>query len=124
MYLGRFVEVGPTQQVLRRPQHPYTKALLSAALSVVPGAFLPHFPLRGDPQAPTARHVGCPLVGRCPIAVAECAERPVALRETTAGHRVACLRAGEDLHVDGAGTKPVQPQRSSIPVVVSGGADA
>jgi peptide/nickel transport system ATP-binding protein/oligopeptide transport system ATP-binding protein len=124
MYLGRIVEVGPTQQVLRRPQHPYTKALLSAALSVVPGTFLPHFPLRGDPQTPTTRYSGCPLVGRCPIAIAECAERPIVLRETAAGHQVACLRAGQDLQVSDPELESPPGLFPSTAATVPGGVEA
>ncbi|MFE4413988.1 oligopeptide/dipeptide ABC transporter ATP-binding protein [Streptomyces sp. NPDC056821] len=108
MYLGRIVEHGPTEEVLARPQHPYTKALLSAALSVMPGQNLPHLPLRGDPPKPTGRRTSCSLVSRCPIAVAECSAGPVELRETTPGHEVACIRPGQDLGMGRAPETPAQ----------------
>jgi peptide/nickel transport system ATP-binding protein/oligopeptide transport system ATP-binding protein len=124
MYLGRIVEVGPTQELLRRPQHPYTKALLSAALSVVPGTFLPHFPLKGDPPKPTTRYLGCPLVGRCPIAIPECAERPIPLSVTTRDHKVACLRPGFDLHVVDGQSRALGLGEAADAVAGAGGAEA
>jgi oligopeptide/dipeptide ABC transporter ATP-binding protein len=102
MYLGRIVEIGPTDQVLHRPQHPYTKALLSAALPVTPGQAMPHLPLVGDPPKPTGNRRGCALVGRCPIAVPECTTTDVQLRRVTDVHQVACLRPGEDLGIASA----------------------
>ncbi|WP_370937965.1 oligopeptide/dipeptide ABC transporter ATP-binding protein [Amycolatopsis sp. cg13] len=100
MYLGRIVEIGPTESVLAHPQHPYTKALLSAALPVDPGHRLPHLPLAGDPPKPTEHRVGCALVGRCPIATDECATTEVPLRPVAAAHEVACLHAGQDLGIE------------------------
>jgi peptide/nickel transport system ATP-binding protein/oligopeptide transport system ATP-binding protein len=95
MYLGRIVETGPTEEVLERPRHPYTKALLSAALSVTPNARVTHTPLAGDPPKPTKRSTGCALAGRCPVELAECATTPVALEPVAGTHEVACLRAAE-----------------------------
>jgi oligopeptide/dipeptide ABC transporter ATP-binding protein len=93
MYLGRIVEEGPAQSVVRDPQHPYTKALLS----VVP---------RRDPrersrpeilsgEAPDAVRIpgGCRFHPRCPIAIA-CREIDPALEPAGAGpgHEAACIR--------------------------------
>ena len=63
MYLGRIVEVGPTEDVLRDPQHPYTRALLS----VVPE--IDHMEptvLQGEPPDPTRVPDGCRFHPRCP----------------------------------------------------------
>ena len=64
MYLGRIVEIGPTEQVLLSPRHPYTKALLD----VVPEAGGLERPvLRGEPPDPTRIPAGCRFHPRCPV---------------------------------------------------------
>lgn len=110
MYLARIVEVGPTDQVLDHPRHPYTKALLSAALSVEPGAPLAHTPLQGDPPAPTQRRLGCVLAGRCPVELPQCRTTPVPFEPVIPGHEVACLRASEERAV-GASTPTAEVAR-------------
>jgi peptide/nickel transport system ATP-binding protein/oligopeptide transport system ATP-binding protein len=92
MYLGRIVEIGATQRVIGSPKHPYTQALLSARLSADPDEQAPHYPLRGDIPDPSQMPPGCPLVGRCPLAVPECDAAPIALAEVDSGHLVACIR--------------------------------
>jgi oligopeptide/dipeptide ABC transporter ATP-binding protein len=62
MYLGRIVEVGPADQVIGRPAHPYTRALLSA----VPGnGATGRIILAGDPPSPSAPPPGCAFASRC-----------------------------------------------------------
>ena len=64
MYLGRVVEIGPTEQVLQHPRHPYTKALLD----VVPEAGGVNRPiLTGEPPDPTNIPPGCRFHPRCPV---------------------------------------------------------
>ena len=64
MYLGRIVEIGPTEEVLQRPKHPYTKALLD----VVPEAGGLQRPvLSGEPPDPTRIPPGCRFHPRCPV---------------------------------------------------------
>ena len=66
MYLGRIVEIGPTEEVLLRPLHPYTKALLD----VVPEAGGLDRPiLTGEPPDPTRIPQGCRFHPRCPVVV-------------------------------------------------------
>lgn len=96
MYLGRVVESGPTDEVLERPMHPYTRALLSAALSVDPGQSRRHLPLPGDPPVPTRQAPGCGLVGRCPIETDRCSTVRPALLPVRDDHHVACLLATPD----------------------------
>lgn len=93
MYLGEIIEIGATNDVLTSPRHPYTSALLSAALSPDPAEKTTHAPLRGDASSPSAPPSGCQLVGRCPIEIEECGLRPVALRALPDGREVACIRA-------------------------------
>jgi peptide/nickel transport system ATP-binding protein len=89
MYLGQIVEIGPADQLASDPQHPYTKALLSA----VPGGVdAERARLSGDPASPLAPPSGCAFHPRCPEAVRECAtEHPLLL--ALPGHaerKVAC----------------------------------
>ncbi len=65
MYLGRIVEVGRVEEVLLRPQHPYTRALLEAVPST--SGKTPSAPLRGEPPDPTAIPQGCRFHQRCPL---------------------------------------------------------
>jgi peptide/nickel transport system ATP-binding protein len=90
MYLGSLVEDGPTEDVIREPLHPYTKALIAAV--PLPRVTQTRDPLPLRPGTPDARKVGkgCPFVNRCPAAMAVCEiERPP-LVAIAAGRRVAC----------------------------------
>lgn len=85
MYLGRIVEDGPTEEIVREPLHPYTKALVSAV--PVPHPDQSHEALPIKSGAPDARNPpsGCRLRDRCPHAFARCAsEEPKA---TVVGNR-------------------------------------
>ncbi|HVV93003.1 MAG TPA: ABC transporter ATP-binding protein, partial [Hyphomicrobiales bacterium] len=72
MYLGRIVEMGPADDVLGRPRHPYTRALLAAALTPDPRLGLPKLRLGPDLPDPFDRPAGCSFHTRCPIAVDAC----------------------------------------------------
>lgn len=90
MYLGSVVESGPAEAVFSDPQHPYTRALLSAAMSAEYGVRTERVRLSGETPSPIALPGGCRLAGRCPIAEPQChLERP-ALLHRTEQHRVAC----------------------------------
>ncbi len=72
MYLGEIVEIGPSDQVINNPQHPYTKALIAAV--PVPDPTIENPPLRiqeGIPR-PTEQFIGCPFAQRCPDAMEAC----------------------------------------------------
>jgi oligopeptide/dipeptide ABC transporter ATP-binding protein len=97
MYLGRIVEIGPAEDVLTRPLHPYTKALLE----VVPeagGLSRPY--LSGEPPDPTRIPEGCRFHPRCPevasgaVAAAgvepKCLGEDLGLIELRPGHFAAC----------------------------------
>ncbi len=105
LYLGRVMEEGPVDAVFRRPMHPYTQALLSAAPSLDPAHRRARTLLRGEPPSPAAPPSGCVFRTRCPIAVERCADAVPALEpQERTGHRVACIRAGEP--VSPSGTPP------------------
>ena len=93
LYLGRIVEQGPADEVLKRPRHPYTRALVNAVPSLS----------RDRTPVPTGLErdldegfeaEGCALMPRCPHAEESCA-RPQTLRDLTHGRQVACWKAEE-----------------------------
>jgi oligopeptide/dipeptide ABC transporter ATP-binding protein len=90
MYLGRIVEDGPTDEIVRRPRHPYTRALVAAV--PVPDADQPRAPLPIKGNVPDAREPpsGCAFRDRCPYAMPRCAAETPQLRSAAGGHRVAC----------------------------------
>ncbi|MHB8584341.1 MAG: ABC transporter ATP-binding protein [Thermoplasmatota archaeon] len=74
MYLGKIVELGETEGMFARPNHPYTQALLSAA-PLAPGRVGPARPsvrLRGEVPSPRNPPMGCTFHPRCPIARPAC----------------------------------------------------
>lgn len=73
MYLGRIVEQGPAQEVVERPRHPYTKALVAAVPDVVAGGESP-VALKGEPASPLRPPGGCSFHPRCPIALPLCSD--------------------------------------------------
>jgi peptide/nickel transport system ATP-binding protein len=93
MYLGKMVEMGPTEEVFRRPLHPYTKALMSA---------IPDFRsrrerviLRGAVPSAINPPSGCRFHTRCPEAEPRCAEVEPETVEVCPGHTAACLKVGK-----------------------------
>ena len=92
MYLGHIVEMGATEDLFRRPQHPYTRVLLSALPSLDPDAPSTRQILSGEPPTPINPPPGCPFAPRCPDVQDICGrEKPVLLqRETDPTHVCAC----------------------------------
>lgn len=92
MYLGKIVELGPVEAIYKSPQHPYSKALLSAMPSMDPDHRIDSMPLSGDPPNPINPPSGCRFHTRCPHAEPVCVEKEPALEEgeTRAGHFAAC----------------------------------
>ena len=94
MYLGRIVEHGPARQVVRHPQHPYTKALLSVVPARDPRVRSAPQLLTGEAPNPVDVPTGCRFHPRCPVAVARCSAVDPALGVArNAAHEVACLLA-------------------------------
>jgi peptide/nickel transport system ATP-binding protein len=91
MYLGRIVERGTVDEVMRAPKHPYTQALLASVprVDAAPGAEFPH--LEGELPSPADPPRGCHFHPRCPQAMAKCRlEYPDAVRLGDS-HEVNCL---------------------------------
>jgi oligopeptide/dipeptide ABC transporter ATP-binding protein len=73
MYLGRFLEVGPTDAVFRKPRHPYTEALLSANPQPDPDAAIDRIEISGEVPSLMMRPSGCEFHTRCSYAREACA---------------------------------------------------
>jgi oligopeptide transport system ATP-binding protein len=97
MYLGTLVEVADREQLFRRPRHPYTQALLSAAPIPDPLAqrARQRIVLSGDIPSPVDPPPGCRFHTRCPVAVARCSVEVPALRQV-GGTLVACHLATDE----------------------------
>jgi peptide/nickel transport system ATP-binding protein len=91
MYLGQIVERGTTDEVLRNPQHPYTKALLAAVLPVH-GAIRSREPLLGEMPSAAKPPDGCHFHPRCALADAGCRSRVPTDVMISATHRARCLK--------------------------------
>ena len=91
MYLGRIVEIGPIQQVLKDPQHPYTKALLSVIPIPNPRQRRERIILKGAPPNPIEVPSGCRFHPRCPVAFERCNLVDPQLTAVSSDHQAACL---------------------------------
>jgi peptide/nickel transport system ATP-binding protein/oligopeptide transport system ATP-binding protein len=94
MYLGRIVEIGTTAQVLKSPQHPYTRALLSVVPVPNPTLRRKMVILSGETPNPVDLPGGCRFHPRCPVVMEACKESDPPFVELEKGHQAACLRAG------------------------------
>ena len=92
LYLGRIMEIGPARDLVRRPRHPYTEALLSAVPEPTPGRARKRIILQGDLPSPTAPPSGCVFRTRCPYAIVACGVAVPPFVEAGAGHQSACIR--------------------------------
>jgi peptide/nickel transport system ATP-binding protein len=96
LYLGRVMEIAPTEALFDSPAHPYTQALLAAAPIPDPAQPAPQVQLQGDPPSPLNPPSGCVFRTRCPHAIDACAEQvPPLVPMAQAGRSVACLRHHE-----------------------------
>lgn len=97
MYLGRIVELAPSERIYDKAMHPYTQALLSAIPTVSVEQKTSRTILTGDLPSPVNPPPGCAFHTRCPHANERCRQQTPPLCEVEAGHFVAChLYSGED----------------------------
>ena len=90
MYAGRLVETGSCDAVYADPLHPYTQALLSAALPLHPSARRQRIVLSGEIPNPMNPPTGCRFHPRCPKAMPHCRTEEPAWREVKPAHFTAC----------------------------------
>jgi oligopeptide transport system ATP-binding protein len=90
MYLGKVVEIAESRELVRNPQHPYTRALLSAVPVVDPASKRQRIVLSGDVPSPINPPSGCAFHPRCPLVQDICRMEMPPLREISPGHWVAC----------------------------------
>ena len=97
MYLGKIVELGTAVDVIERPLHPYTRALVSAIPRANPDVerARQRIVLPGDPPSPINPPVGCPFHPRCPYMLEKCKAALPPLIPVDPSRTVACIRLGE-----------------------------
>jgi oligopeptide transport system ATP-binding protein len=97
MYLGKIVELGPAADVIERPRHPYTRALVSAIPTPDPDAerTRQRIILAGDPPSPLNPPAGCAFHPRCAYAREKCRLAVPPLVPDGPTREVACVRLAE-----------------------------
>ena len=95
MYVGKLVEMAPTDMLFSEPKHPYTAALLSAVPEPDPRARSNRIVLQGEVANPANPPTGCYFHPRCQFAVDQCRIETPQLQQVSPEHFVSCHRAEE-----------------------------
>jgi len=90
MYLGKVVEEGPVEDLMTKPKHPYTAALISSIPKPNPKARGEMAEIRGETPSPINPPSGCRYHTRCPYATKLCSDKEPPLQEAELSHHVAC----------------------------------
>ena len=90
MYLGQIVEFAPVRELYENPSHPYTKALMSAALPSHPDIEQEEMILTGEVPSPLNPPEGCRFHPRCPFVMDRCSTEIPQKTEISPGHTVSC----------------------------------
>lgn len=90
VYLGRIMEIGPSRELVSRPRHPYTEALISAVPDTTNQRR--RIVLKGDVPSPVAPPSGCVFRTRCPYALPACSHEVPPMQEVSPSHWKACIR--------------------------------
>ena len=90
LYMGKIVEIGPINQVLVRPRHPYTQALIDAISEPNPDNLHKEREIRINDPLNIDVYQGCRFRARCPYAIEKCIEEPT-LEKNNAEHYSACF---------------------------------
>jgi oligopeptide transport system ATP-binding protein len=94
MYLGKVVEFAESKELYLNPQHPYTKALLSAIPVPDPRAKEQRIILKGDVPSPISPPSGCHFHPRCPVADSICSQQSPNFENISNNHFASCLKVG------------------------------
>ncbi len=106
MYVGKLVELAPTDELLRNPRHPYTEALVSAVPPADPLIKMERIILEGDVPSPANPPSGCVFHPRCRFAQDVCREQAPPLVEIGENHSARCHFA-EELELQGVADVPI-----------------
>ena len=102
MYLGNILEIGPTEEIINNPRHPYTRALITAVPVPDPTAEVPELPIKG--YVPTTLEdtiSSCRFAPRCPQSKKLCRTNQPAMVQVGEGHFASCyLIEGKDYQND------------------------
>ncbi|GIO63446.1 ABC transporter ATP-binding protein [Paenibacillus cineris] len=90
MYLGKLVEIAPSESLFLAPAHPYTQALIEAIPQTTPRQGQSTGSLEGEIPSPANPPSGCRFHTRCPFATDRCRQEEPALRQLDSGHHAAC----------------------------------
>jgi len=90
LYMGKIVEIGPINQVLVKPSHPYTQALIDAISEPDPDNLHKERRIRINEPLDIDVYQGCRFRARCPYAIEKCTEEPK-LEEINEEHYSACF---------------------------------
>lgn len=96
MYLGRIVEIGPTEEIVHHPRHPYTQALIAAVPDPDPTAELAELPIKGYvPMGSDDTFSGCKFFMRCPYSSEECRKNDPEMLAVGKEQFVSCYKVQE-----------------------------
>ncbi|MHB8532546.1 MAG: dipeptide ABC transporter ATP-binding protein [Solirubrobacteraceae bacterium] len=123
MYAGRLCEVGAAEDVLLRPTHPYTRALLEARVSVDTPRGTPIRGIGGAPPDPIAPPPGCPYAPRCARAQEDCTIAPPELEPAPIGPPTRTVACVHPLREDDASERPLPVPAGAGPSSVPGHGD-
>jgi oligopeptide/dipeptide ABC transporter ATP-binding protein len=123
MYLGRVVEIGPTEEIFATPRHPYTKALLAAIPEPDPDKMVPRDLPRGEIPDAAQPPLGCAFHPRCPEAISGCGWESRDLRALLEGHWMRADATTYDAEQQVIGDLEHLDEPSTVATVGSGGSD-
>jgi len=95
MYLGKIMEIGPTEKLIRKPLNPYTQALMSSIPIPDPLLVRKRLKVKGEPPSPIDLPRGCAFSTRCPYVFKRCNEEEPKLEKILKSHFSACFKSKE-----------------------------